>query len=62
MKGDEASPRIPPGGVTDREPSAGDLRLMAETGSSFDEWLNWEAFLACTLREASYTVVGARQL
>jgi hypothetical protein len=33
---------------------AGDLRLMVETTSSFEEWLNWEAFLACKLREASY--------
>lgn len=33
---------------------AADLRLMVETGSSFEEWVNWEAFLACKLREASY--------
>ena len=31
-----------------------DLRLLVETGSSFEEWLVWEAFLACKLREASY--------
>jgi hypothetical protein len=36
------------------EAKAGDLRLMVETTSSFEEWLNWEAFLACKLREASY--------
>lgn len=33
---------------------AGELRLMVETTSSFEEWLNWEAFLACKFREASY--------
>jgi hypothetical protein len=33
---------------------AADLRLMAETTSSFEEWLNWEAFLACKLREKGY--------
>ena len=33
---------------------AADLQLMIETGSSFEEWLNWEAFLACKLRQASY--------
>lgn len=31
-----------------------DLRLMVETTSSFEAWLNWEAFLVCKLREASY--------
>ena len=31
-----------------------DLRLMVETTSSFEEWLNWEAFLACKHREVSY--------
>ena len=36
------------------EAKAADLRLMVETTSSFEEWLNWEAFLACKLREASY--------
>lgn len=41
--------------VCDRlEAKAGDLHLMIETTSSFEEWLNWEAFLACKLREASY--------
>lgn len=41
--------------VCDRlEARAGDLRLLIETASSFEEWLNWEAFLACKLREASY--------
>lgn len=33
---------------------AADLRLMVEAGSSFEEWLTWEAFLACKLRQASY--------
>jgi hypothetical protein len=33
---------------------AADLRLMVETGSSFEEWLAWEAFLACKLRQADY--------
>ncbi|WP_145240837.1 hypothetical protein [Urbifossiella limnaea] len=33
---------------------AADLRLMVETGSSFEEWLTWEAFLACKLRQADY--------
>ena len=36
------------------EAKAADLRLLVETTSSFEEWLNWEAFLACKLREASY--------
>jgi hypothetical protein len=41
--------------VCDRlEARAGDLRLLVETTSSFEEWLNWEAFLACKQREASY--------
>jgi hypothetical protein len=31
-----------------------DLRLMVETTSSFEEWLNWEAFLACKHRQATY--------
>ena len=33
---------------------AADLQLMVETTSSFEEWINWEAFLACKLREATY--------
>ena len=33
---------------------AAELRLLVETGSSFEEWLTWEAFLACKLREPSY--------
>lgn len=34
--------------VCDRlEARAADLQLMIETTSSFEEWLNWEAFLAC---------------
>ncbi|MDB5308832.1 MAG: hypothetical protein JWO38_3034 [Gemmataceae bacterium] len=41
--------------VCDRlEAKAADLRLMVETTSSFEEWLNWEAFLACKLGEPSY--------
>ncbi len=41
--------------VCDRlEARAADLRLMVETTSSFEEWLNWEAFLACKHRQASY--------
>jgi hypothetical protein len=31
-----------------------DLRLMVETTSSFEEWLIWETFLACKLRQESY--------
>jgi hypothetical protein len=27
---------------------------MVETASSFEEWVNWEAFLACKLRQADY--------
>ncbi len=33
---------------------AADLRLLVEAGMSFEEWLAWEAFLACKLRETSY--------
>lgn len=33
---------------------AADLQLLVETTSSFEEWLNWEAFLACKHRQASY--------
>lgn len=33
---------------------AADLRAMVDTASSFEEWLNWEAFLACKLRQDSY--------
>jgi len=36
------------------EAKAADLRLMLENDSSFEEWLNWEAFLACKLRQESY--------
>jgi hypothetical protein len=36
------------------EARAADLRLMVEAGSSFEEWLCWEAFLACKLRQESY--------
>lgn len=33
---------------------AADLRLMVETTSSFEEWLNWEAFLACKALQEGY--------
>jgi len=33
---------------------------MVETTSSFEEWLNWEAFLACKHRQASYPVLRGR--
>jgi hypothetical protein len=33
---------------------AADLRLLVEAGSSFEEWLTREAFLACKLRQADY--------
>lgn len=33
---------------------AADLRLLVEDGYSFEEWLNWEAYLACKLRQESY--------
>ncbi len=33
---------------------AADLRAMVDTASSFEEWLVWEAFLACKLRQESY--------
>ncbi len=33
---------------------AADLRLLVEGGSSFEEWLNWEAYLACKLRQEGY--------
>jgi hypothetical protein len=36
------------------EVRADDLHRLVEAGSSFEEWLVWEAFLACKLREASY--------
>lgn len=36
------------------EAKAADLGLMSENDSSFEEWLTWEAFLACKLRQASY--------
>jgi hypothetical protein len=41
---------------------APDLQLMAETTSSFEEWLNWEAFLACKARqaEAGFCEVAAK--
>lgn len=29
---------------------AADLRLLVEADESFEEWLDWEAFLACKLR------------
>ncbi len=41
--------------VCDRlAPKSADLRLMVETTSSFEEWLNWEAFLACKFRQETY--------
>jgi hypothetical protein len=33
---------------------AADLRLLVEAGVSFEEWLNWEAFLACKFRQEGY--------
>jgi hypothetical protein len=33
---------------------AADLELLAEDGSSFEEWLRWEAYLACNLRQEGY--------
>jgi hypothetical protein len=33
---------------------AADLRLLVESGSSFEEWLHWEAYLACKLRQENY--------
>ena len=33
---------------------AADLQLLAEAGSSFAEWLHWEAYLACKLRQEGY--------
>lgn len=36
------------------EAKAADLQLLTETTSSFEEWLNWEAFLACKLRQVAY--------
>ncbi len=33
---------------------AADLRLLVESGTSFEEWLTWEAFLACKLRQEGY--------
>lgn len=31
-----------------------DIHLMMETKYSFEEWLNWEAYLACRLHQSSY--------
>lgn len=31
-----------------------DLQLLVEAGTSFEEWLTFEAFLACKLRQESY--------
>jgi len=36
------------------EARAADLRLLVETSLSFEEWLAWEAFLACKSRQATY--------
>jgi hypothetical protein len=33
---------------------AADLRLLVEAGSTFEAWLDWEAYLACKLRQESY--------
>ncbi len=33
---------------------AADLQLLVESGDSFEEWLNWEAFLACKFRQEHY--------
>ncbi len=33
---------------------AADLRVLVEAGSSFEEWLVWEAFLACKFRQEGY--------
>jgi hypothetical protein len=33
---------------------AADLRLLVESGTPFEEWLVWEAFLACKLLQESY--------
>lgn len=33
---------------------AADLRLLIESGYSFEEWLNWEAYLACKLRQEHF--------
>ncbi len=33
---------------------AADLRLLIEDGYSFEEWLAWEAYLACKFRQESY--------
>lgn len=41
--------------VCDRLASKADeLRMLIETTSSFEEWLNWEAFLGCKSRQAEY--------
>jgi hypothetical protein len=41
--------------VTDRlSTKAAELRLLVEAGAPFEEWLTWEAFLACKLRQESY--------
>jgi hypothetical protein len=41
---------------------AADLRLLAEAGESYRDWLAWEAYLACRLRQAddSFCEVAAR--
>jgi hypothetical protein len=33
---------------------AADLELLVEAGSSFEEWLDWEAYLACKLGQENY--------
>jgi len=31
-----------------------DLKFLVDAGASFEDWLTWEAFLACKLRQESY--------
>lgn len=31
-----------------------DLRVLVEVGSSFEEWIHWEAYLACKVRQDGY--------
>lgn len=33
---------------------AADLQLLVEADSSFEEWLHWEAYLACKVRQEGY--------
>jgi hypothetical protein len=36
------------------EEKAQDIRLLAENATSFEAWLNWEAYLACKLQQSAY--------